>query len=151
MKILFLDFDGVLNKLQPHEHTGPWSQAACAHIQTLLHKEPTLRIVFSTAWRHKGIDYCRGVLKECGIDPIRAIDCIPPVEEVGKLDREKEIRAWLDNNKHEGLFVIVDDYFAMPKFREKFVKTNSYVGFTEADLLKALEILEHGKSQTEEK
>ncbi len=143
MKILFLDFDGVLNKIQPHEHSGPFSKAACAHVNTLLHKHPDLRIVFSTAWRHKGIEYCREVLKENGIDPIRAIDCIPTAkEDKGKFDREKEIKAWLDANKHIEHFVIIDDWFAMPHYRDRFVKTNSYVGLTEAGMLRALEILD---------
>lgn len=141
MKIVFLDFDGVLNKLQPHEHSGPFSRAACSHFNTLLHKVPDLRIVFSTAWRHKGIEFCREILKENGIDPIRAIDCTDKTEEVGKLDREKEIKKWLDANENVVDFVIIDDYFSMPRFRKNFVKTNRYVGFTEADLKIALEIL----------
>jgi hypothetical protein len=142
MKIVFLDFDGVLNTLLPHENHGPFSKAACSHVNTLLHKVPDLRIVISSAWRHHGIDYCRKALQEHGIDPIRVIDTTPLNEEIGRFDRNKEIKTWLEAHPEIVHFVILDDYFSMPSFRNKFVKTNQYVGFTEADLQKALEILD---------
>ena len=141
MKIVFLDLDGVLNTLQPHEHSGPWSKAACSNLNTLLHKSPDLRIVISSSHRKHGIAHCRKLLQDQGIDPIKVIDTLGPQEEIGKLDREELIKEWLSQHLSVKDFVIFDDYFSMPKYKKHFVKTNSYVGLTGADVDKALVIL----------
>jgi hypothetical protein len=145
MKILFLDIDGVLNTLLPHESHGPFSKAACAHVNALLAKVPDLQIVMSSAWRRHGINACKQILQEQGIDGTRVVGMTSPQKEVGIMDREKEIMDWLALNPNVSNYVIVDDYFAMPLLQDRFVKTNSYVGFTEADKKKALKILGHEK------
>ncbi len=141
MKILFLDFDGVLNPFMHFSHTGKFSAVCSGHIRDMLIKEPTLRIVVSSTWRSKGLDSVRAILKNIGIDPTKVIGVTPgPFSEHG-LDREHHIEKWLNAHKDVSNFVIIDDMAEIPDLQNKYVITNSYVGCTEADKNKALEIL----------
>jgi hypothetical protein len=131
MKVIFLDFDGVINPISFHHGSG-FSKTACANIQSILTKDPKVRIVISSSWRRNGLETCQKILKENGIDPTKVIGMI---EEKGGFmpdGRDEQITHWLETHKEVKSFVVLDD-FPMPKFGDNYVKTNSYVGLTQKD------------------
>lgn len=139
MKILFLDFDGVIKPL--HED---FSREACSRVHNLLIKEPHLRIVVSSSWRAKGLQECRVILSGLGIDPIKVIDVTPGQPEHALKTRDHHIKKWLRDHPAEN-FVILDDMAEMPDFIHKYVLTNSSIGFTDKDAERALDILKQDK------
>jgi hypothetical protein len=140
MKILFLDFDGVLNT---HRNIDPdpeiFSPAACANLSKLLSDEPDLVIVVSSAWRHGGKDYVRNILSKNGIARSRVVGVTG--NEPGC--RGDQIKAWLD--AHDELpiesFVIFDDENDMGPVLDRLVKTQSYIGLTSEHVEDAKKIL----------
>lgn len=136
MKVLFLDFDGVIKPL--HED---FSRPACERVSMLLNKVPSLRIVVSSSWREKGLKECRHILSGLGIDPIKVIDVTEGMPEHALKTRDHHIKKWLRDHPAEN-FVILDDEAEMPDFKHKYVNTKSDVGLTEKDAEHALEILE---------
>jgi hypothetical protein len=136
MKILFLDFDGVIKPLYKD-----FSKEACKLVNDLLIKEPGLRIVVSSSWRVYGLQEVRGILRELGIDPIKVIDVTPGFPEHGLKTRDHHIKVWLRNHPVDN-FVILDDEAEMPDFKKKYVNTDSNIGLTEKDAERALSILE---------
>jgi histidinol phosphatase-like enzyme len=59
MKVIFLDFDGVLNSIQDSifysrtkgDYGFKFSPLACSNIQWLLEQDPSIKIVISSTWR----------------------------------------------------------------------------------------------------
>jgi len=139
MKILFLDFDGVIKPL--HQD---FSKEACNRVHELLIKEPHLRIVISSSWRAKGLQECRVILSAHGIDPIKVIDVTPGQPEHALKTRDHHIKKWLRDHPAEN-FVILDDMAEMPDFLHKYVLTNSLIGLTDKDAERALDILKQEK------
>lgn len=136
MKILFLDFDGVIKPL--HQD---FSKEACSRVNDLLHKESALRIVVSSSWREQGLQAVRGILAGLGIDSIKVIDITEGMPEHALKTRDHHIKKWLRDHKDIDNFVIIDDEAEMPDFKAKYVNTKSDIGFTEEDKEKALKIL----------
>lgn len=136
MKILFLDFDGVIKPLH-----ADFSKDACRRVSDLLVKEPNLRIVVSSSWREQGLQACRGILAGLGIDPIKVIDVTPGQPEHALKTRDHHIKKWLRDHKDVENFVILDDEAEMPDFSKKYVNTDSYIGLTDKGAEKAIEIL----------
>ena len=140
MKILFLDFDGVLNN---HRNVDPdpeiFSPAACDNLRKLLDDEPDLRIVVSSAWRHGGKEYVRKVLSKNGIPRSKVVGITGNDPGV----RGAQIKAWLDAHDELDIesFVIIDDESDMEPLKDRLVKTQSYVGLTSKDVEDAKKIL----------
>jgi hypothetical protein len=141
MKIIFLDFDGVVNPLTFHHSSAGFSPKACANLQMILTKDPQARIVVSSSWRRWGLAKVREILKENGIDSTKVIDITE--EKGGWLpdNRAGQISNWLADHKNVKEFIVLDDY-PMPKLADHYVKCNGYVGLTEKDVEIALRMLE---------
>lgn len=137
MKILFLDFDGVLKPL--HED---FSKEACKRVDELLIKEPSLRIVVSSSWRTQGLQAIRGILGGLGIDPIKVIDITEGMPEHALKTRDHHIKKWLRDHPDVDTFVILDDTAELPDFSHKYVKPDSCIGLTDEDIENALKILQ---------
>ena len=148
MKILFLDFDGVINPLLKYDGHGKFSKIACSHVQTMLVKIPDLRIVVSSSWRVYGLPAVRDILKTNGIDPTKVIDVTegPKEKPNQKHAREHHIEHWLRVHPEVDNFVILDDEAEIDDLKEHYVNTNPYVGFTQRDMEKALKILENSRN-----
>lgn len=139
MKILFLDFDGVIKPLH-----SDFSKEAVQRVNDLLSKEASLRIVVSSSWRCYGLLVVRGILRDLGIDPIKVIDVTEGMPEHAPKTRDHHVKKWLRDHPVDN-FVIIDDEAEMPDFLHKYVHTDAKAGFTEADKEKALKILEGNK------
>lgn len=133
MKVVYADFDGVIFTFGEYN----FSKVACRNFSLLLQKEPDLKIVISSSWRHLGIEQCKKTLDANGIDSSRVVRITG--DESG--ERGNQIQADLDRHPEVTNFVILDDDTDFTKLMDKLVHTNPSVGLTEADVQKAIDIL----------
>ena len=116
MRVLFLDFDGVLNseasfRLEKRRSTqdisNTLSELACANLQYVLDQAPDLKLVISSTWRLlHDIDYLRMKLVQYGVDASRVVGITPAT--LGR-DRGHELKLWLAEYPEVLQFVVVDD------------------------------------------
>lgn len=112
MRIIFLDFDGVIRVEAPGAADG-WSLIGpregflpehVARVKRLC-DECGAQVVISSDWRDFGLEVCRDVLFEAGLDP----SYIHLDWKTDRLShRALEVEEWLRNSHAEG-FVILDD------------------------------------------
>lgn len=148
MKVIFLDFDGVLCNLESittrnkrtaanQDPYGPHKDcvAACNRII----KETGAHIVVSSSWRQV-------VKPEASTERLRrwgikgyVIGVTPRLDSI----RGEEIRHWIEfcADRPVESFVILDDDSDMGQLRHRLVQTNSHAGLTEADADRAIAIL----------
>lgn len=142
MKIIFLDFDGVLNNpgcyAQASGERVPADPNAVAAINHLIEKTGAIVVVSST-WRYMGIMHCRENLNRWGVNG-DVIGVTPRLEHV---NRGAEIDKWLKDYEREAVdsFVIIDDDADMEPHMERLVRTNGRVGMTMADAERAIALL----------
>lgn len=156
MKVIFLDFDGVLNsqasfimetrkrlnkkkasKLCPVNET--LCEVYCSNLQYILEKVPDANIVISSTWRSIfDLDWLKDKLTSYGVDSSKVIDKTP--ETFGRA-RGREIQMWLDDHKEVKEFVIIDDNHIGGDFEHEIVFTEWNVGLTLNHARKAVEIL----------
>ena len=156
MKIVFLDFDGVMNSEQwfwrggapGGEQFDPESVVALNEITV----RTGARIVVSSSWRHFHDDAAlREILGRNGVSGLM-IGSTPRLgrNEVGPPDcdfgerpaeRGDEIEAWLDEHPEVSSFVILDDDSDMRGLLPRLVQTEWKVGLTLADARRAIELL----------
>ncbi len=154
-RVLFLDFDGVLNSHSYLKHYGmdAIDPEAVARLNYLV-PEANTNIVISSTWRlGRGavLQGLRDALREKGFRYDQwIIDSTPHVlsydkgtedEEFGwrSVDRGFEIDCWLQLRKFRGEFVILDDE-SMGRHALHLVQTDREIGLTDADVQKALDI-----------
>ena len=139
MKVVFVDFDGVLNSFASHRLASgeTFSAAACGNLNVILEAVPELKIVVSSAWRIWGLEKMREILEKNGIDKSRVIDITG--DEKGS--RGYQIQCWLDRNPGVTNIVILDDDSDMDHLMNKLVKTNSFIGLTETGAKQAIKVL----------
>jgi hypothetical protein len=125
MKIIFLDFDGVLtNRKTRFGSADPVCVASLNKITFATGAE----IVVSSTWRMQGLDAIRhnlflwGVLKT-------PIDVTPRLQS-DSATRGSEIRQWLVEHPGTNRFVILDDDADMDDLREHLVKCDTNIGLT---------------------
>lgn len=162
MKIIFLDFDGVLNStvsfLTHHKAAQEGKidvfarpdASAVTLVNRLILADPSIRVVISSTWRNRGtIPELREILThDFGLSEDAAamvIDKTPNYERISRQGfRGSEIKNWLEvNGTHVSHYVILDDNSDMTtEQKEKhFVQTHFDTGFTWAHYQKAREIL----------
>ena len=142
MKVLFLDFDGVLNLYPSPSRNGSFDKTCCINLEMLLNRLTDLKIVVSSSWRTYGLDAVKDVLKSNGIDPRRVIDITG--HEESKDDRDHrgfQVESWLKRHPKVKQFAIVDDNNDFKPLHDKLVQTNKTVGLSQANVEKLLEIL----------
>lgn len=168
MKVIFLDFDGVLNSAasfvyetrlrKKHPQTTkklpPVNQTLCkictSNFIEILDAAPDAKIVISSSWRELfTLDWLKKKLEEYGIDGTRVIDRTPSSFSG---DRGREIESWMDDHPEVEKYVILDDNWIGPPYQDNdlsstnFVKTTWPVGLTLDKTFEAIKIL-GGKSR----
>jgi len=151
MKVIFLDFDGVLNI---HPFIGKdkfghiFNKRCVMNLDTIL-KNTGAKIVVSSTWRMSGTDF----IKEMWIDrnlPGEIIGCTPKfntprvmnaVELMEYRGRGLEIEEYINKHGIKKYCIIDDDSDMLPNQMDYFVKVNHNSGLTSklADL--AIDIL----------
>lgn len=139
-KVLFLDIDGVLNKISTTERINHPEYCSFTGLDLSLvelflnwykrHRDEVV-IVLSSTWRHSEI--LEDEIKAHGIEFIDTTD------KTGC--RKQEIKFWIFDNQLVGEYVILDDcdWDFDP---DVFVQTDPEVGLTEEDLEKVDRILQ---------
>ena len=149
VKIIFLDIDGVLKRVQD-KGINP---IFVANIKELIEKTGA-KIVISSDWRYNGMDFIKKYLpdiKEHIIDLTPSFD-IKKSEDVildlyVAVPRGFEIREWMNNyisrEHYVSNYVIIDDSQDMLYGqRDNYVQIDQTKGFDKKCLEKALSILE---------
>ena len=140
-KIVFLDFDGVLNSEQSVKQLGTRYRFARANVNALNEalKQTDARIVITSSWREGW------TLKEIVVFLER--DGVVPGRVVGKTralggKRGIEIDAWLCSAPYNvESFVIFDDKDDMAMHQNRLVQVNQQVGLIFSDAQRAIELL----------
>ena len=156
-KLIFLDIDGVLNRTRSASHIRVEAELV-KRLKWVL-DETGAAVVLSTFWRHFD-EYIAYILHRHGIDGGLVIGSTPG--RVGSISdapsarlsrsafdddeysgRAAEIRTWLDAHPSVTRFVILDDRASAADEATQafFVHTDAAVGLTDADVEKALRIL----------
>ncbi len=177
MKILFLDFDGVLNtencqvQLRKEGRTGRdcdgplFDPNAVRNLKRILDAVPDVRIVIESSWKVEGLGQLRRMWERRGL-PGRIHDVTPDVmsEELLTLDlsdpdvmtrledlgKGREISQWMEQHAEgECQYVILDD---VPEFAGELathhVLVRPDVGITAADAEKVIRLLEDSDQKT---
>lgn len=149
MKVIFLDFDGVLNSYKYLMNSETYGVAIDPSRMVLLKQivdAANAKIVLSTSWREhwsKDLTGCNstGVLinnifSEYGL---QVYDKTPELH----TRREIEIKSWLDRHPEVKNFVVLDDSLLSADYLNgHFIKTSNYFdGLDETDVQKAIDIL----------
>lgn len=152
MRVVFLDFDGVLNSqkffeaqystlgraatLGTPEQLDP---SAIALVNDIL-AETGAVVVISSTWRMFGVEKCVAMLREVGLAG-EVVGATPRLDGY----RGAEIEHWLTLNappRGIAAFVILDDDSDMEPHMAKLVQTDHMVGLTHADARRAVAMLE---------
>jgi hypothetical protein len=148
MKVVFLDFDGVLNshgflRQQPHR-MDRLDPAAVARLNAIVARSGA-KVVISSSWRiHHSLDELRHRLGEVGFAG-EVIDRTPDIswEEYGDpfRGRAEEIQSWLEGHKGPlESFVVLDDIY-LEDLAHVLVKTEFEAGLGDEHVEAALAIL----------
>ena len=140
-KVIFLDFDGVLNNYYNPLHARRClSPIYIGNLNSLLSIVPDVKIVISSTWRIiRDLKQLKDVLALAGFKhPHVVIDTTP---RISGSQRGQEIDQWLSDNKDVLSFVILDDDSDMDPHMDHLVKTNGYTGLTKNDVTQAASIL----------
>lgn len=154
MKVIFLDFDGVLcnhesisagykSRTAPEQDPyGPHDDCVAALNRII--QETGAVVVVSSTWRKRQNRNAimRETLKRWGVVG-QVIDCTPILERGAfSVQRGTEIQQWLKTVRVPVTsFVILDDDSDMGQLRHRLVQTVNAVGLTMADAERAIAIL----------
>ncbi len=137
MKIIFLDFDGVLNSLQYDRERradqGNIDESRLVLLKGLV-EQTNAKIVLTTTWRkhwNKDSSFCDAIGDEINtVFDKYGLHVYDKTPEIDAADRALEVRTWLQThlNEVEG-FVILDDIaFGWGELEPHLVKTNYRIG-----------------------
>lgn len=157
-RVIFLDFDGVLNsmasfhmerrKTKAQRNDIPVNQmlchVCCSNFQYILDKAPNTDIVISSTWRELfDLDWLKAKLSSYGIDTTRVIGMTPTVmRNFSTQIRGDEIKAWLNENPGYDRFVILDDNFIGNDYGDDvIVQTSWKTGLTLDEAVDAIYVL----------
>lgn len=169
MKVIFLDFDGVLNSHQSatfwhnkrdqdkweNELYKEWqgslkeyiAQELCpialSNVEELIRNVPEAKVVISSTWRHgETVESLKKIVYPAKLISDAIVDVTPNIR---LTPRGNEIQAWLDKHPEVTNFVIIDDDSDMLHLSDNLVLTNGMHGFQYADMLLATKILKGTK------
>jgi len=140
-KIVFLDFDGVLNSDQSVQQLGTryrFSPPSVAALNELL-RQTDARIVITSSWRNNWtLIENASFLKRDGVLPNRVVGKTTTLEK----ERGLEIDAWLRSAPYPIIsYVILDDRDDMVMHQARLVQVNPQFGLNSAQARRAIELL----------
>jgi len=166
MKIIFLDFDGVLNHEQYYVRrqeknfegyctTYPQSEFDPETIKKLNYiiNETGAKVVVSSSWRHgRTITELQNLLESVGF--IGEIIDITPSFNHDNCLRGNEILEWIKTHEYmlgkkyheyENYVILDDDSDMLYWQKDNFLHIDRYVGITNRDAFRAIHILNKGR------
>ena len=166
-KIVFLDFDGVLNtefhqrqlqydgKIWQDKHGACFDPKTVKQLQTIVDMTH-VDIVIESSWKYLGVEAIREMWQDRQL-PGRVIDITPSgisdrmllstdLEQISPSVlhcKGAEIASWLyENNMQDAPYAIIDDeYVILESQLPHFILTNPYDGLTEELAMRAINIL----------
>ena len=140
-RIVFLDFDGVLNSEQSVQQFGTRYRFASSNVTALneVLQKTEARLVITSSWR-EGLSLREiiGYLERDGVLAKRVVGKTQFLEK----ERGLEIDAWLRSVPYAlSSFVILDDRDDMAMHRERLVKVDPQIGLSMAQAHRAIELL----------
>ena len=150
-KIIFLDFDGVLNteyyqgllqfqgKQWQDEHGAFFDPRAVRQLKRVIDTTDA-DIVVESSWKYLGLEAMQELWRVRDL-PGRVIDITPSL--TGNASKGEEIAAWLSEYATpDTRYVIIDDeYVVLDTQIPYFILTNPYEGLTEEQANRAISIL----------
>lgn len=167
MKVIFLDFDGVINSqgsfVYEDRRRKEWkeqgvkgrvNETLCnictSNFQLILDQYPEAKVVISSTWREiYDLEWLKEKLASYHVDSSRVIG-ITPKDNI-TLSRGKEIADWLRGNPDVTHYIIIDDNdWGITDFHDEkqFVNTTWDAGLT---FDKAMEAIKKFKTPKKEK
>ena len=146
LKVIFLDFDGVLNSAKYLLGCGMAIDPTRMVLLRRIVGATGAKIILSTSWR----EHWAKTLSECDsigvlINDIFSKYGLQILDKTPELHarRETEIKSWLDKHPEVKSFVVLDDRLLSAEYLNgHFIKTSNYFdGLDESDVQKAIEIL----------
>ena len=160
MKVIFLDFDGVLNsgdnsevltnmvaenpELMQMYKPGIMFDERCVRWLEWIIRETGCKIVISSSWRlYYNLDQLQTIWNELslpgeiiGYTPFETGILMLDKQEITRdFERGREIQSWLNDNKPDTYCIVDDDYDMLP--HQVFVQTDPEFGLT-ADTAKLI-------------
>lgn len=153
MKVIFLDFDGVINIAMwdangkkcnfNHPADGKVNDFQAICWLNELCKKTDAKIVLTTSWRNiRSLEFLTELLYNSGLK--RNIEIIGKTPRICSSDsnaRTFEIEQYLKEHESIEKFVILDDEEIIGYLQDFFVKCNCFYGFKEPEFIEALNIL----------
>lgn len=140
-RIVFLDFDGVLNSEQSIQQLGTRYRFAQSSVEALNNvlRQSESRIVITSSWRENwSLGENAAFLERDGVSPGRVVGKTPTLGH----ERGLEIEAGLLSAPYAvASFVILDDRDDMAMHRERLVQVSPQVGLSLAEAQRAIELL----------
>lgn len=132
-KIIFLDFDGVLNVCYPHR--DKFGSLFHPHFELNLKRlieETGAKIVISSSWRNNGFDEMKEMWAFRNL-PGEVVDITPDfMERTGStLQRGEEIAEWLSYNKTNNYVILDDDTDMLDGQLDNFVKCSDNINHSD--------------------
>jgi hypothetical protein len=125
MKVIFLDFDGVLTTRSTQFGFG---DPSCVMALNQITSLTDAKIVVSSPWRFQGLKAVRENLRNWGV-VAEVIDVTPRLPDDSGT-RGDEIRQWLIENPVVSRFIILDDDIDMGVLRGHLIRCDSELGLT---------------------
>lgn len=158
MRVIFLDFDGVLNpgkhaarlhklwkqgKAKSRDEYGQLFNEHCVFLAEVLVDTTEAKVVISSTWRKRlSLEQLRDMFKVRGIT-IDIYDVTPSLNTI----RGEEIECWLLEHDEVESYVIIDDNSDMlPEQKPHFIQCSSKTGLTLDLASKACSVLFNGDS-----
>ena len=140
-RLVFLDFDGVLNSVQSTEQLGTRYRFAPASVSALneLLRKAQAHVVITSTWRESWtLRENAEFLERDGVVSGRVVGKTPALGQ----ERGVEIDAWLRSAPYPVMsFVILDDRDDMAMHRNRLVQVNPQVGLSSEQAERAIELL----------
>jgi hypothetical protein len=152
MRVIFLDFDGVLNSVGSFIYNNrlkllgltetpthkSFCPVSCSNLEYILEECPDVQVVVSSTWRrNKTLEALKEILKVHHIMADRMIGTTPIC---ASRYRGDEIKEYLDSHPEVTEFVIIDDDSDMKPYMDRLVKTENRNGLTFTDAEKVIEM-----------
>jgi hypothetical protein len=138
MKIVFLDFDGVIvTTATSYERID---MKVMPHVCRII-EETNAKVVISSAWRnYHDLEYLTDMLVKAGLHKEDVVSETPYRDGV----RGREISLWLERSdvEIESFVILDDDVFDMKEHEGKYVQTDTDNGITSEEADEAIKILD---------
>ena len=165
-KVIFLDFDGVLNtrKYQDHLKADGERRAdefgllfdpdAVENLRKIVEAVPDVYIVINSTWKYDGLDTMRTMWKKRGLPG--AIHSITPsyvpdfstfIPDDMSIDmlagKGYDIKQWIEDYTPKGCHYVIldDDHRILPEQMPHLIQIDGNVGLTEEDSIRVIKML----------